>query len=121
MPKLPFRVFNLASFIFYFFIFIFLFLFFLQIWLQEKLNLLNIPANPLNYQPHQIQSRPLKMKDKCTTDQWINWMKGVTDSEIAWVCPWWKLKYVTTELYGQCLPIPGLHHSTFISPSRLCR
>ena len=61
------------------------------------------------------------MKDKCTTDQWINWMKGVTDSEIAWVCSWWKLKYVTIELYGQCLPIPGLHYSTFISPSRLCR
>ena len=81
----------------------------------------NIPANPLTYQPHQIQSRPLKMKDKCTTDQWVNWMKGVADSEIAQICPWWKLNYATIELYDHCIPIPGLHHSTFISPSQLYR
>ena len=61
------------------------------------------------------------MKDKCTTDQWINWMKGVTDSEITWICPWWKLKYATIELYDHCVPIPGLYYSTFISSSGLCR
>ena len=61
------------------------------------------------------------MKDKCTIDQWINWMKGVVDSEITWICPWWKLKYATIELYGHYLPLPGLRYSTFISPSRLCR
>ena len=61
------------------------------------------------------------MKDKCTTDQWINWMKDVADSEITWICPWWKLKYATIELYDHCISILGLHHSTFILPSRLCR
>ena len=61
------------------------------------------------------------MKDKCTTDQWINWMKGVADSEITWICPWWKLKYATIKLYDHCVPIPGLHYSTFISPSCLYR
>ena len=61
------------------------------------------------------------MKDKCTTDQWINWMKGIVDSEIAWICPSWKLKYATLELYDQCVPISGLHLFTFITPSRLCR
>ena len=81
--------------------------------------MLNIPANPLTYQPHQLQSRLLKMKDKCTTDQQINWMKGIADSEIIWTCPWLKLKYATLELYDHCVPIPGLHYSTFISPSRL--
>ena len=60
------------------------------------------------------------MKNKCTTDQWINWMKGIADSEITWICPWWKLKDATIELYDHCIPIPGLYHSTFISPSRLC-
>ena len=85
------------------------------------LNLLNIPTNPLTYQPHQLQSHPLKMKDNCTTDQWINWMKCVTDSEITWIYPWWKLKYDTLELYDHCVPIPGLHYSIFISPSHLCR
>ena len=60
------------------------------------------------------------MKDKCTTDQWINWMKGFADSEIAWIFPWWKLKYATLELYDHCVPIPGLHLSTFITPSHLC-
>ena len=85
------------------------------------MNLLNAPTNLLTYQPHQLQSHPLKMKDKCTTDQWINWMKDVADSEIIWICSWWKIKYATLELYDHCVPIPGLHHSTFISPSRLCR
>ena len=47
-------------------------------------------------------------------------MKGVADSEIAWICPWWKLKYANLELYDHCVPIPGLHLSTFITPSRLC-
>ena len=61
------------------------------------------------------------MKDKCTTDQWINWMKGVADLEIIWIYPWWKLKYATLELYDHCIPIPRLHYSTFIIPSRLCR
>ena len=60
------------------------------------------------------------MKDKCTTDQQINWMKGVLDSEIAWICLWWKLKYATLELYDHYVPILGLHYSTFITPSRLC-
>ena len=60
------------------------------------------------------------MKDKCTTDQWINWMKGVADSEIAWICPWWKLKYATLELYDHCVPILRLHLFTFITPSCLC-
>ena len=46
-------------------------------------------------------------------------MKGIVDSEIAWICPQWKLKYATTELYDHCIPIPGLHYSTFISPSCL--
>ena len=46
-------------------------------------------------------------------------MKGVADSEITWICPWWKLKYATIELYDHCIPIPGLHYSTFITPSRL--
>ena len=85
------------------------------------MRLLNIHANLLTYQPHQLQSHPLKMKDKCTTDQWINWMKGVADSEITWICPWWKLKCATLKLYDHCVPIPGLHYSTFILPSRLCR
>ena len=85
------------------------------------MNILNVLVNPLTYQPHQIQSRPLKMKDKCTIDQWINWMKGVANSEITWICHWWKLKYATIELYDHCIPIPGLHYSTFISPSRLWR
>ena len=48
-------------------------------------------------------------------------MKGVVDLEITWICPWWKLKYATLELYDHCIPIPGLHYSTFITPSRLCR
>ena len=30
------------------------------------------------------------------------------------------MKYATLELYDHCVPIPGLHYSTFISPSRLC-
>ena len=61
------------------------------------------------------------MKNKCTTDEWINWMKGIADSEITWICPWQKLKYATIKLYDHCVPIPGLYHSTFISPSQLCR
>ena len=48
-------------------------------------------------------------------------MKDITDSEIAWTCPWWKLKYATIELYDNCVPIPGLCFSTFISPSCLYR
>ena len=44
----------------------------------------------------------------------------VADSEITWICFWWKLKYATLELYDHCIPIPGLHYSTFITPSRLC-
>ena len=60
------------------------------------------------------------MKNKCTTEQWIDWMKSLADLEITWICPWWKLKYATIELYDHCVPIPGLHYSTFISPSRLC-
>ena len=68
-----------------------------------------------------MQSRPLKVKDINTIEQWIDWMKGVADAEITWICPWWNLKYATIELYGHCLPLPGLHYSTFISPSRLCR
>ena len=48
-------------------------------------------------------------------------MKGITDSEITWICSWWKLKYATIELYDHCVPIPGLHYSTFISLSQLCR
>ena len=48
-------------------------------------------------------------------------MKGVADSKITWICPWQKLKYATLELYNHCIPILGLHYSTFISPSRLCR
>ena len=46
-------------------------------------------------------------------------MKGIANSEIAWICPWWKLKYATLEHYDHCVPIPGLHLSTFITPSRL--
>ena len=46
-------------------------------------------------------------------------MKGIADLEIAWICPWWKLKYATIELYDHCIPIHGLHYSTFISPSHL--
>ena len=30
------------------------------------------------------------------------------------------MKYATLELYDHYVPIPGLHYSTFISPSRLC-
>ena len=48
-------------------------------------------------------------------------MKGVADSKITWICPWWKLKYATIELYDHCIPISGLHYSTFILPSYLCR
>ena len=48
-------------------------------------------------------------------------MKGVTDSEITWICPWQKLKYATIELYDHYVSIPGLYYSTFITPSRLCR
>ena len=80
------------------------------------MNLLSAPADPLTYQPYQLQSRPLKMKNKCTTNQWINWMKGVADSEIIWICPWWKLKYATIELYDHYVPIPELHYSTFVQP-----
>ena len=46
-------------------------------------------------------------------------MKGIADSETTWICPWWKLKYATIELYDHYVPIPGLHYSTFISPSQL--
>ena len=48
-------------------------------------------------------------------------MKGIADSEIAWICPWWKLKYATIKLYNHCIPIPRLHYSTFILPSCFCR
>ena len=48
-------------------------------------------------------------------------MKSIADSEITWICPWWKLKYATIEMYDHYVPIPELHYSTFISPSRLCR
>ena len=48
-------------------------------------------------------------------------MKGVADSEIAWIYPWWKPKYATLELYDHSVPIPILHYSTFITPPRLCR
>ena len=48
-------------------------------------------------------------------------MKGIVDSEITWICPWWKMKYATLELYDHCISIPGLHYSAFISPSRLYR
>lgn len=47
-------------------------------------------------------------------------MKSITDAEITWTCPWWKLKYATIELYDHCVPLPGLRFSTFITPSRLC-
>ena len=83
--------------------------------------MLNALANPLTYQPHQLQSCPLKIKDKYTTNQWVNWMKGVADSEVVWIYPQWKLKYATIQLYDHCVPIPGLYYSTFISPSHLCR
>ena len=46
-------------------------------------------------------------------------MKGVADSEIVWICPWWKLKYATIELYDHCVPILGLHYFIFISASCL--
>ena len=46
-------------------------------------------------------------------------MKGVVDSEIAWIYPWWKLKYTTLELYDHCVSIPELYYSTFITPSHL--
>ena len=48
-------------------------------------------------------------------------MKSVADSEIILICPWWKLKYATIDLYDHYIPIPGLHYSIFITPSRLCR
>ena len=75
----------------------------------------------MTYQPHQLQARPLKMKDKCTIYQWVNWMKGIADLEITWIYSWWKVKYATVELYDHCFPISGLHYSTSISPSRLHR
>ena len=46
-------------------------------------------------------------------------MKGIVDSEITWICPWWKLKYATIELYDHYIPILGLHYSTFITLSCL--
>ena len=58
--------------------------------------------------------------DQTDTD-WDAFFRSRQDNDIRWHCPWWPLTEVTTELFGHCVPLAGLHYSSFYTPSRLCR
>ena len=93
----------------------------LQIWLQEKLELLAPPTVPFDrYQPKHHKSRPLRRAASTFTD-WMAMLCIIHDSNIRWMCPWWKITHITLETYASCVPIAGLHDATFYAPSRLCR
>ena len=56
-----------------------------------------------------------------TDTDWDAFLRSRQDSDIRWECPWWSLTEVTIELFGHCVPLAGLHYSSFYTPSRLYR
>ena len=58
--------------------------------------------------------------DQTDTD-WDAFLCSRQDSDIHWHCPWWSLTEVTIELFGNYVPLAGMHYSSFYTPSRLCR
>ena len=94
----------------------------LQIWLRERLALLDVPRSLNLYTPRQLMSRCLSRVATSRTDtDWDAFLRNRQDNDIRWQCPWWSLSEVTIELFGHCVPLAGLHYSNFYTPSRLCR
>ena len=94
----------------------------LQIWMKEKLCLIMPPANPLKFKPRQWKSRSLQHPEPIMTGpKWHEFLSTRSDDKIQWHWSWWQLSHMTREFFGHCVPLAGLHFTSFYTPSRLCR
>lgn len=50
-----------------------------------------------------------------------SWLSTFPDTLIQWMCPWWRLQYMTIRSYTYYVPIAGLHFATFYHPAWLYR
>ena len=89
----------------------------LEAWLYEKLRLLEPPKDIVCYKAKHYRTRKLHPMPKDVR----NWLSTFPDTKVQWMCPWWRLRHVTTQSYTQCVPIAGLYSATFYNPMRLCR
>ena len=98
----------------------------LQIWLQEKLSLLEKTAgNWMRYQPRNHQERHIKEINGrpvyTSVEQWIESIKTAPEEMITWTCPWWRLEHVTLCAYVNCIPILGFRSCSYYYPALVAR
>ena len=81
-------------------------------WLHEKLGLLEPPQNITHYKAKNYITRRLYPIPKGVQ----GWLATFSDTLIHWTCLWWRLQHITLHSYTHCVPVAGLHFSTFYNP-----
>ncbi|XP_074296330.1 uncharacterized protein LOC141626375 [Silene latifolia] len=92
----------------------------LQVWLQERMRLVERPLDPKSYQPHSFAGRQRVVKGEQPLSYWREWMNS--GFPIRWTISWWHIPAMTAPRSSTTYyRLPGLTHSSFIFPSRLLR
>ena len=91
----------------------------LQVWLMDRLHLMEPPANIETYSLKGLFSRRRLQKNSTMHE----WMVTLADKKtlIRWVVPWWRIRSMVFSDQSPYVRIAGLTSLTFYCPSRVMR
>ena len=110
------------SFFFFFFHSSLSFSFFFQIWLQERLRLLQPPAVPLSsYLPKHLRDRQLHQNDM-GFEAYMELMGRLKETDIQWVMEWWHISSIVhSYCKDHCVTLVGFRCCSYYSTCHISR
>ena len=93
----------------------------MQLWLSDKLGVLDIPQAGYELFPRQLIERPLVIQG-LVADEWFAFLNDMQNKDIVWRCPWLNLTEMTLCSAGyNRVVIAGLTSFTYYIPGRTLR
>ena len=91
------------------------FISFFQIWLQERLQLLQPPTvAPITYIPRLFRDYRLHQNDM-SFEAYMELIGHIKKIDIQWVMEWWHISSMVHCCYKDCVPLVGLHCCSYYS------
>ncbi|KAI8537837.1 hypothetical protein RHMOL_Rhmol09G0055100 [Rhododendron molle] len=93
----------------------------LQLWLSDKVGVLEAPEASFEGFPRQLVERPM-VYPELTVDIWYAFLNDMQSEDIVWRCPWLNLPAMTVKSAGfKRVILAGLTSFTFYIPGRTLR
>ncbi|KAI8542757.1 hypothetical protein RHMOL_Rhmol08G0164400 [Rhododendron molle] len=93
----------------------------LQIWLSDKIGLLEVPQAGWDHFPKRILQRPMLYLE-IELERWFVFLNDLQLEEVVWRCPWLDLPNMVVHSAGfERMVITGLTNFTFYIPGRILR